>query len=118
MLEHYNINSGDEYADLLIKKLTETSPSSVMEEEMLEYWAVRIRKMCVEKYHKYIIGQEETFMLSDIEMEEAYRLAVEEMVNDSLEELSEKGLLEVSIDDNGEMLYKLSEEGKNKAKDL
>jgi DNA-binding PadR family transcriptional regulator len=57
-------------------------------------------------------------MLSDVEMDESYRLSIEEMVNDSLEELSEKGLLEISIDDNGEILYGLSEEGKAYTKDI
>lgn len=118
MLEHHNINSGDDYADLLIKTILEESPSSVVEAEILEYWTTEIRKMCVEKYNKYIIGQEETFMLSDIEMDESYRLSIEEMVNDSLKELSEKGLLEISIDDNGEILYGLSEEGKAYTKDI
>jgi hypothetical protein len=118
MLEHHNINSGDDYADLLIKTILEESPSSVVEEEMLKYWVIKVREMCVEKYNKYIIGQEETFMLSDVEMDESYRLSIEEMVNDSLKELSEKGLLEISIDDNGEILYGLSEEGKAYTKDI
>ena len=63
-------------------------------------------------------GKEETFLLSDEEMNQAYKLAVEQMVNETLEKLSEEGMLEISIDENGEVLYGLSEEGKKEAKRL
>ena len=51
-------------------------------------------------------------------MNQAYKLAVEQMVNETLEKLSEEGMLEISIDENGEVLYGLSEEGKKEAKRL
>jgi DNA-binding PadR family transcriptional regulator len=40
------------------------------------------------------------------------------MVNETLEKLSEEGMLEISIDENGEVLYGLSEEGKEELKRL
>jgi hypothetical protein len=115
MLENHNINNGDEYADLLIKSINEIPPLGISETEILKYWFVEIRRLCIEKYHNYIIGNEETFALNDVELDSAYRLAVGQMVSDSLQELSEKGLLEISIDDNGEILYGLSKEGKKEA---
>lgn len=118
MLENHNITNGDDYANLLIAALNEAKSESPLEDEMLRFWFIEIRKMCVEKYHQYIIGKEETFMLSDVEIDNAYKTAVEHMVNDALEDLSEKGLLEISIDESGEVLYGLSEEGKKQAKDL
>jgi hypothetical protein len=118
MLENHNINNGDDYADLLISSLGEMPALNELEAEILRNWFVEIRKMCVEKYYNYVIGKEETFLLSDVEMDNAYRLAVEQMVDDSLQDLSEKGMLEISIDDNGEILYGLSEEGKEEAKKL
>jgi hypothetical protein len=115
MLENHNINSGEEYADILISTISEIPPLNVSEAEILEYWFVEIRKLCIEKYYSYIIGNEETFILDDVELDNAYRLAVEKMVGDSLQDLSEKGLLNISIDDNGEILYGLNEEGKKEA---
>lgn len=117
MSEHHNFSNGDEYADLLISTMSEMPASNDMEEEILKYWFVEIRRLCVEKYHNYIIGKEETFLLSDVEIDGAYRLAIEQMVDESLQDLSEKGLLEISIADNGEILYGLSEEGKKHLED-
>lgn len=118
MLEHHNFSSGEEYADLLISIVGEIPPANDMEAEILKHWFTEIRKLCIEKYHSYIIGEEETFMLSDVEMDGAYRLAIEQMVDESLQDLSEKGLLEISIADNGEILYGLSDEGKEEVKRL
>lgn len=118
MLEHHNINSGDDYANLLIAALNEMKSESPLEDEVLRFWFIEIRRLCVDKYNKYILGNEETFMLSDVEIDDAWKVAIEHMVDDSLQDLSEKGLLEISIDENGEVLYGLSEKGKKQAKKL
>jgi hypothetical protein len=117
-LDNYNIQDGNDYADILIQGLTEVEDVNELDAEIVRYWCIEIRKMCVEKYNNYIIGKEETFMLSDEEMDKAYRLGVEQMVDDALEDLSDKGMLEISIDENGEVLYGLSEEGKEEMKRL
>jgi len=118
MLENHNINSGDDYANLLIAALNEMKSESFLEDEILRFWFIEIRKLCVKKYQQYITGKNETYMLSDEEIDGAYKTAIEQMVNEALEDLSEKGLLEISIDEGGEVLYGLSEEGKKQAKNL
>lgn len=118
MLENHNISSGDDYANLLIAALNEMKSESPLEDEILRFWFIEIRKLCVEKYNQYIIGKQETYMLSDEEIDGAYKVAVEQMVSGALEDLSEKGLLEISIDESGEVLYGLSKEGKKQAKYL
>lgn len=117
-LENFNIQNGDDYADILIQSITEIEDTNELDAEIVRCWCIEIRKMCVEKYSNYIIGKEETYMLSDEEMDQAYKLAVEQMVNETLEQLSEDGMLEISINENGEVLYGLSEEGRKKAKRL
>jgi hypothetical protein len=117
-LDDYNIQSGDDYADILIQGLLEIKDTNEIDTLIVEYWCIEIRKKCVEKYQDYIIGKEETFLLSDEEMDEAYRLGVEMMVDKALEDLSDKGLLEISISDTGEILYGLNEEGKDELKRL
>ena len=117
-LEEHNINNGDDYADILIQGIIEIEDANELDAEIVRCWCIELRKMCVEKYNNYIIGKEETFLLSDEEMNQAYKLAVEQMVNETLEKLSEEGMLEISIDENGEVLYGLSEEGKKEAKRL
>lgn len=118
MLENHNINSGDDYADLLIETLNEMESENPLGDNLLYFWFIEIRKLYIEKYHQYIIGKEETFMLSAEDIDNAYKIAIEQMVNEALEDLSEKGLLEISIDESGEVLYGLSEDGKKQAKNL
>lgn len=116
MLENHNINNGDDYADLLVASMEEAFLSEPMDRDILNYWCVEIRKLCVEKYHNYIIGNEETFALNDVELENTYRLAIEKIIDESLQSLSEKGLLEISINDSGEILYGLNNKGKEESK--
>ena len=118
MLENHNINSGDDYANLLIAALNEMKSENFLEDEMFRFWFIEIRKLCVEKYQQYITGKNETYMLSDEEIDGAYKIAVEQIVSEALEDLSEKGLLKISIDENGEVLYSLNEEGKKQIKYL
>ena len=117
-LEDYNINSGDDYADILIQGIREIKDTNELDAEIVNNWCIELRKMCVEKYNNYIIGKEESYVLSEDEMDTAYRLAVEKLVDDALEDLSDRGMLEISIDENGEILYGLNEEGQKEAKRL
>jgi len=63
-------------------------------------------------YAAYIIGKRETFMFSDVELNDLFNKAGELYVGDMIDNLVDKDMLEVSIDENGEMLYGLSELGK------
>ena len=56
MLNEYNINSGDDYADLLINDL-HTSIDDGMPDDVIEYWSKEIRQLCNLKYLKYIEGE-------------------------------------------------------------
>jgi hypothetical protein len=117
-LEGHNIQNGNDYADILIQGITEIEDINQLDTEIVRCWCIEIRKMCIEKYNNYIIGKEETFLLSDEEMDDAYRLGVEQVINETLEDLSDKGMLEISVSESGEVLYGLSEKGKKEAKRL
>jgi hypothetical protein len=116
MLNEYNINSGDDYADLLINDL-HTSIDDGMPDDVIEYWSKEIRQLCNLKYLKYIEGEEESYMLTDTEMEETFKVATEKLIGDTLGDLVDKGMVKMSIDNDGEVRYQATEEGLNHVKE-
>jgi hypothetical protein len=120
MLE--NINSGAEYAQIVISTILETE-SEVPEKhqmpiKMLTFLAEEVNKKADINYKEYIIGNRETFLFNDIEMDKMFNDVGERYVSGLLDGMVDKDLLEVSIDDKGEFLYGLSENGKKAADKL
>ena len=120
MLE--NINSGAEYAQIVISTILETE-SEVPEKNqmpiiMLTFLAEEVNKKADINYKEYIIGNRETFLFNDIEMDKMFNDVGERYVSGLLDGMVDKDLLEVSIDDKGQFLYGLSENGKKAADKL
>ena len=115
MLNEHNINDGNDYADLLIKDI-EMFMSEGMPADMISYWSKEVRQTCNIKYLKYIEGSEESFMLTDIELENSYKLAIEKLIGDTLGSLVEKGMAKMSVDVNGEVRYQATERGLDQIK--
>ena len=115
MLNEYNINSGDDYANLLIKDM-EMFMSEGMPADMISYWSKEVRQLCNVKYLKYIEGSEESFMLTDVELEDTYKIATEKLVGDTLGSLVDKGMARMSVDMNGEVRYQATHKGREQIK--
>ena len=110
MLDNYNINSGDEYANLLIKDI-EMFMSEGMPMDMIEYWSKEVRILCNTKYPKYVKGDEESYMLTDVELEDTYKIATEKLIGDTLGGLVDKGMVKMSVDSDGEVRYQATHKG-------
>jgi hypothetical protein len=110
MLNEHNINNGDDYADLLIRDI-EMFMSEGMPMDMIEYWSKEVRTLCNIKYLKYIEGSEESYMLTDVELEDTYKIATEKLIGDTLGSLVDKGMAKMSVDVNGEVRYQATEQG-------
>lgn len=120
MLE--NINSGAEYAHIVLSTILETE-SEIKEEEqmsvnMITFLAEEINKKADIYYKEYKAGNRETFLFDDVDMSKMFEKAGERYVSGLLDGMVDKDLLEVSIDGNGEFLYGLSEKGKEEATKL
>ena len=117
MLE--NINSGAEYAQVLINSIKTTESSLSVDEKMdpmlLECLYELIINSSEINYSEYIVGNRESFLLDDIEMAALFRTAHENYVQKMLNSMVDKDLLEVSINEEGEFLYGLSDKGKEEA---
>lgn len=115
-----DITSGEQYADLLIEEIKylrsideDTNP---LEDELIEKWYRYIKKACIKKYREYSKGREENFKLSDGEMEDLYQQAFNDLVNEALETLVDRGDVSLSIGEDGEILYSATEQGLDRLK--
>ena len=106
-LQDFNIQSGDDYANLLINDLRVMVEIEGMEEELFVIWEKHIRKLCNLRYYQYVSGDVESFMLSESEMMQTYKDSTMEYTGEILASLVEKGKVSMSINQDGEILYGL-----------
>lgn len=106
-LENHNIQSGDDYANLLIGDLRVMTEKEGMEEELFVIWEKHIRKLCNLRYYQYVSGDVESFMLSESEMMQTYKDSTMEYTGEILASLVEKGKVSMAINEEGEILYGL-----------
>jgi len=116
MIDPNQINSGSDYAQLVIENILETERTLPVDQQMPIDLLTHLTKLVeteADKYYaEYIIGKRETFIFSDVELIDLFNKAGELYVGDILDGLVDKDMLEVSVDENGEFLYGLSELGK------
>ena len=115
-MKHLDINSGDDYAQILMDTIIEGEKSIPEKEQMpidlLTYLSKLIHDRANEYWAEYIIGKRDTFVFEIGEMEDMFNKAGEMYVSDMVDQLVDKDVLEVSVDDEGEFLYGLTELGK------
>ena len=104
-LENHSIQSGDDYANLLIDDLRVMTEQEGMEEDIFKVWEKHIRKLCNLRYFQYVSGDIESFMLSEQEMLHTYKDSTLEYTGEILSSLVEKGEVSMSINPDGEILY-------------
>ena len=114
-----NINSGADYAQIVIDTILETEKEIPKDQQMpadlLKHLFEIITTRADKYYHEYIIGKRDTFIFSDVDMIDMFNKAGECYVSEMLDGLVDKDMLEVSVDETGEFLYGLSEKGKEEA---
>lgn len=121
MINPNEINSGSDYAQIVIDSIIETEKTLPVDQQMpldlLTHLTKLIETEADKHYAAYIIGKRETFLFSDVELNDLFNKAGELYVGDMIDGLVDKDMLEVSIDENGEMLYGITEKGR-KATDM
>jgi len=115
-MKHLDINSGDDYAQILMDTIIEGEKSIPEKEQMPIDLLTNLSKLIHDKaneyWAEYIIGKRDTFVFEVGEMEDMFNKAGEMYVSDMVDQLVDKDVLEVSVDDEGEFLYGLTELGK------
>lgn len=115
-MNNHNINSGEDYAKMLINTIVEAeidlSADQRMEAGLMQYWCEEIKEYADVTWNEYIIGKREEYMFTDVEMQKLFEKAGLRYANDILNGLVDKELIEVSVSPEGELLYGLTEKGK------
>lgn len=106
----HNISSGEDYARLLTETIKEADGS--LPEELVEYWCEDIWEMAVNSYNDYIAGKKDDYLLSYVDMNEAFDRAGIRYTQEVVNGLVDNGMIQAGISENGEILYSLTEEGK------
>lgn len=112
-----NIQSGEDYAKVLIDIIVEGELSCPRKERMdsrlLNYWTEEIRIFANETWHKYITGERESYLFDEEEMRKLYENAGLKYASDILNGLIDKEMIQVGVREDGELVYSLTDKGKN-----
>jgi hypothetical protein len=106
MFDDSQINSGDDYADLLINDLKLYNEEMKMDLELFKYWEIEIRNLCNIRYLKYIEGELEYYLLTDKDIMCTYEEASLKMTGDIIGSLVDKGVVSMGINEDGEVVYR------------
>jgi hypothetical protein len=110
MLE--GITSGHDYGMLIVNALREDN-DPMMPEDLLDYWCENVYDMAVNSYNDYLTGKTDDFMLTDQDIEKAYDDAGLKYTQDILNSLVDKDMVQASIGKNGDILYSLTDKGRD-----
>ena len=112
-----NIQSGEDYARIIIETIIEGELSLPKEEridsKMLQYWCEEIQIFSNKTWEEYIMGNRESYMFSEGELKKLYENAGLKYASDILNGLVDKEMIEVSVSEKGELVYSLTEKGRN-----
>jgi len=116
-MDKNNIQSGEDYAKVLIDIIIEgelgLSQKERMDSKMLQYWSEEINRFAKETWYKYILGARESYLFDEDEMHKLYENAGLKYASDILNGLVDKEMVEVGVREGGELVYSLTEKGKN-----
>jgi hypothetical protein len=117
-----NINSGADYANIIINSLMEVeqdlSDDEKTESGFLKHHFITISELADQTYSDYITGKRESYMFTEEEFVSTAHKAKENYIQELLNSMVDKDLLEVSIGESGDLLYGLSDNGKEEADKL
>lgn len=109
-------NSGSDYAKIIIDGIMEMENSFPLHERMnptlLQYWVEEIKTRADEKYNTYIMGECEDFMFGLDEVKILFEKASYKYIDETITGLLEKDLLSMGIDNQGNIVYSLSDKGR------
>lgn len=111
-----NINSGSEYARLLIDHIIKGEDNSPINEQLplnlLTYWCEEIEIYADKTWIDYISGKRDHFSFNEDEFRSLFEKAGMRYSEDVLEDLMDKDMVKMGIREDGEIVYSATEKGK------
>jgi hypothetical protein len=115
-MDNDNIQSGQDYARLLINTIfegeLELSEDARMDSRLLQYWSEEIMTYADITWQDYITGKRETYLFDDMEFRQLFENAGLKYASDILNGLVDKDMIQVGVREDGELVYSLTEKGK------
>ena len=106
-----DITSGEQYGLLLSYELAKIDTG--LPSDLLDIWCDEVYNMAIESWDNYIIGKKEYFELTVEEIEESYKRSSLKFTENLIDGMVDKELLQVSVDEEGEFLYSLTDKGRD-----
>lgn len=111
-----NINSGADYANVIITSVIDAESDLPVDQRLpsllLTFWCQEIANKADETWMEYITGKRETYLMSDVEMKDLFDNAGVKYVSKLVDGMVDNDVLETYVDENGDILYGLTENGK------
>lgn len=115
-------NLAADYSNDLIRTImiadVNASEDEQIPAEILNFWIEEIKLFAEITVVDYLKGDRDTYKFTDSEMNDLWKKAVDNYTQHLLNGLVDKGLVEVSVNGKGDILYGLTEDGKEVAKDF
>lgn len=112
-----NIQSGEDYARLMINTIMEGElelpKKERMDARLLQYWCDEISTFANEAWHAYITGTRESYLFDDVEFRKLFDNAGLRYASDILNGLVDKDMIQVGVREDGEMVYSLTDKGRD-----
>ena len=109
-----NINSGEEYANQLVKTLRETQGD--LPEELLKFWCHEVYNTAVDSFNEYLAGKRDDYLLAPYELEKCYDKAGLKYSDKILNSLIDTDHIQASITPEGEIVYSSTPKTKKRRK--
>ena len=106
-----DITSGEQYGLLLSYELAKIDTG--LPSGLLDIWCDEVYNMAIESWDNYIIGKKDHYELTVEEIEESYKRSSLKFTEELIDGMVDKELLQVSVDEEGEFLYSLTEKGRD-----
>jgi hypothetical protein len=109
-----NINSGEEYANQLVKTLRETQGD--LPEELLKFWCHEVYNTAVDSFNEYLAGKRDDYLLAQYELEKCYDKAGLKFSDGLLNALIDTEHIQASITPEGDIVYSPTPKSKKRKK--
>lgn len=111
-----NIQSGHDYARIVIETLTSTEltlpEDERMDDRLMYYMCEEVEAFANVAWSDYIIGKRETYLFDDEEFRKLFENAGLKYASDLLNGLVDKEMVQVGVREDGELVYSITDKGK------
>ena len=110
-----NIESGNDYAQLLIDEILKDEDGAPLNKKMsillLSFWIDEIKTLADGTWRQYIIGKRDSYEFTPDEFNQTFDNAGMRYTEELLHGLVDKGMVEVGVGKEGNLLYRTTDEG-------